>query len=231
MPFISLADWIAFAVFLFAWILYSPLFPRLVRRGTNHDMHFVRQSWMRRMAERDVRLMDANLIGHTISTASFFASTNLLIIAAVVGAMFGGKATWEAMSGLSILAHTSLQLFDVKLALIAVTLARSLLDFIWGARQLNYFLAVLGAAPAAGDPRSVAYADAAASLLDPAMSSVNKGVRGYYFALAAGAWLFGPYAAIAATIGSLWLLVHRQLDSDASRAVGRARALLDDVRS
>lgn len=222
-----MADWIALGVFLVAWLLYSPLFPKLVKRGTNYDMHFIRQGWMRRMIERDVRLMDANLIGHTLTTANFFASTNLLIIAAVVGAMFGGRATWDTIQGFSVLAHTSLELFVFKLALIAIALARGLLDFIWGVRQLTYFLAVLGAAPKAGDPRGDAYADAAASLLYPAMSSVNKGVRGYYFALAAGAWLFGPYAAIAATIGAVGLLMRRQLDSEASQAVGRARALLD----
>jgi uncharacterized membrane protein len=225
---VSPADWCALGLFLAAWLLYHPLFPRFFKRGTNYDMRFIRKAWMHRMIDRDVRLMDANLIGHTLSTASFFASTNLLIIAAVAGALFSGRATWATISDFSILASTSLVMFDFKLALIAVTLARGLLDFIWGARQLNYFLAVLGATPEIGDPRNAAYADAAAALLDPALQSVNKGVRGYYSALAAGAWLFGPYAAIAATIGAVLLLVHRQLDGEASRAIARARAILEE---
>jgi uncharacterized membrane protein len=169
--------------------------------------------------------MDANLMGHVINTASFFASTNLLIIAAVIGALFGGEQTWRAISSFSILAKSSHLLFDVKLALVICTLARGLLDFIWGIRQINYFLAVIGAAPEKAD--NPAYAEAAAALLDPAMSSVNKGVRAYYFALAAATWLLSPYAAIAATVGAVLLLANRQYNSSAARAVARVRALLD----
>jgi uncharacterized membrane protein len=159
-----------------------------------------------------------------LNTASFFASTNLLIIAAVIGALFGGDQTWKAISSFSILAKSSHLVFDIKLALVILTLARGLLDFIWGIRQINYFLAVIGAAPVT---ENAEYAKAAAALLDPAMSSVNKGVRAYYFALAAATWLLSPYAAVAATVGAVLLLANRQYNSDAARAVQRVRALLD----
>lgn len=223
----SAADWIALVVFLIAWLLYSPLFAHgVAKRGINHDMRIIRRSWMKEMVRRENRFMDANLMGHALNTASFFASTNLLIIAAVVGALAASDATWKTISGFTILDRTSQTVFDLKLALIVLTLVRGLLDFIWGIRQINYFLAVVGAAPPI-DQVNDEYADAAASLLDPGMSSVNNGVRGYYFALAAGAWLFGPYAAIAATIGSVLLLLQRQLDSSASKAVARIRTLLE----
>src|SRR5207302_92976 len=101
-------------------------------------------------------------------------------------------------------------LFQAQIGLILVTLARGLLDFIWGIRQLNYVLAALGATPerfAGNDP---AFGEIAGRLLNPALHSVNSGVRGYYFALAAAAWLFGPWTFIAATLGAVALLLWRQ---------------------
>jgi uncharacterized membrane protein len=221
-------DWCALGVFVAAWLGYAFAFSRLFpKRGINFDMLRIRGAWMAQMTRRENRFMDANLMGHVLNTASFFASTNLLIIAAVIGALFGGEATWRAISGFTILARTGQTVFDLKLALIIVTLARSMLDFIWGIRQINYFLAIIGAVPDGSDQVKTTYGEAAAALLDPAMSAVNNGVRGYYFALAAAAWLFGPYAAIAATIGAIVLLIQRQLNSRASRAVARVRSLLD----
>ena len=40
-----------------------------------------------------------------------------------------------------------MKLLEAKLALVLVCLARGLLDFIWSIRQLNYALALIGAAP------------------------------------------------------------------------------------
>jgi uncharacterized membrane protein len=220
---VPVADWAALIVFMLCWLFYSP-FVEGRGRSINQNMHVVRRHWMAMMVKRDNRFMDANLMGHVLNTASFFASTNLLIIAAVIGALFGGDQTWKAISSFSILAKSSHLVFDIKLALVILTLARGLLDFIWGIRQINYFLAVIGAAPVT---ENAEYAKAAAALLDPAMSSVNKGVRAYYFALAAATWLLSPYAAVAATVGAVLLLANRQYNSDAARAVQRVRALLD----
>ena len=64
-------------------------------------------------------------------------------------------------------------------------------------------------------------------LLNPAMHSVNSGVRGYYFALAAAAWLFGPIPFIAATLGAVGLLVWRQRRSPAAYAIADLRKLLE----
>ena len=72
-----------------------------------------------------------------------------------------------------------------------------------------------------------AYGEAAASVLNPALTSFNNGVRGYYFALAAAAWLLGPWAMIAAVAGAVLLLFWRQSVSSSSRGVRRLRSLLE----
>ena len=54
----------------------------------------------------------------------------------------------------------------------------------------------------------MAFAEASAEVLNPAMKGFSRGVRGYYFALAAAAWLYGPgwlaLATVAATVLLVW---------------------------
>src|SRR5918998_1960319 len=86
-------DGAALALFIVLWLGYEPLVRRLSKgRGSLHrDMDVVRAGWMHTMARRpESRLIDANLMGHTINSASFFASANLILIAAAAGALFGG---------------------------------------------------------------------------------------------------------------------------------------------
>jgi uncharacterized membrane protein len=180
------------------------------------------------MAGRENRFMDGQILGHTLNSASFFASSNLILIAAAAGALFGGESTFASASSLMVLKTSSRLLFEGQIALVVLALARGLLDFIWSIRQMNYCLAVIGAAPETEDrDAQSAYGDAASRLLNPALSSFNAGVRGYYFALAAAAWLFGPIAFLTATFAAVGLLILRQRRSRAAKAIADVRRMLE----
>jgi len=221
----------ALTLFLVCWLGYQPLVTLLARgRGglINSDMTVVRTAWMRNMAGRDNRFMDGQLLGHALSSASFFASSNLLLIAAAAGALFGGDRTFRSASSLVVIQTSSRLLFEGQLALVLAALARGLLEFMWSIRQMNYCLAAFGAAPLDADAEAQArYGQIAARLLNPALSAFNQGVRAYYFALAAAAWLFGPWACMAATLGAVALLLWRQRRSPAARAIAELRRVLD----
>lgn len=229
-PPLSHLDLAALVFFLGAWLAYEPVLHALTRgRMINSDMTRVRHFWMTGMARRDNRLLDGQLLGHALNSASFFASSNLILIAASAGALFGGERSFASASSL-ILVHTSSRaLFELQVGLVVICLARGLLAFIWSIRQINYCLAVLGAAPE-NLPREIqdAYGDAAGRLLNPALSAFNAGVRAYYFALAAAAWLFGAPIFIAVTLGAVALLVWRQKRSPASAALAEIRGLLEN---
>ena len=221
-------DWSALALFVLCWIGYGPLLAVIARRAgsLNTDMIHVRQAWMTAMTHREVRLLDSQLLGHTINSGSFFASTNLLLIAAVAGILFGGQ---DALRGFAAVGaeNVPLKLLEAKLALILVCLARGLLDFIWSIRQMNYTIALIGSAPEVhGQADRVAFGEATAGVLNPALNAFSQGVRGYYFALAASAWLFGPMWLAVGVISAFALLVWRQEGSHAARAIRRARRLL-----
>ena len=224
----TLADGLALSLFLLCWLGYGPLLAVLARRSgsLNDDMMVVRRAWMMAMTHREVRIVDSQLMGHTINSGGFFASTNLLLIAAVAGILFGGE---QALQGVAAVGETApTRLLEAKLALVLVCLARGLLDFIWSIRQMNYALALIGAAPELHtEADRVALGEAAGRLLNPALSAFSQGVRGYYFALAAAAWLFGPLWLALGVAAVFCLLVWRQAASPAARAVRAARRLLE----
>jgi len=228
---VRIPDLIALAIFALAWLFYEPFLTQVAkRRGgvLNTDMTVIRAAWMRNMTHRENRFMDGQLLGHALNSASFFASSNLILIAAAAGALFGGERTFASVSALEVVQTSSRLMFEMQLALVLVTLARGLLDFIWSIRQLNYCIAAVGAVP---DPMPEAeearYAEVAARLINPALSSFNAGVRGYYFALAAAAWLFGAWTFMGATIGAIALLLWRQRSSVAASAIRDLRGLLE----
>ena len=225
----SLFDWIALVLFFTAWLGYGPILGLIARRSgsLNDDMLIVRDSWMTAMTHREMRLIDSQLMGHSINSASFFASTNLLLIAAVAGILFGGENALKGFAAVGAEA-VPMKILEAKLALVLVCLARGFLDFIWSLRQMNYALALIGAAPEIhSETDKVAYGHAVARVLNPALGGFSQGVRGYYFALAAAAWLFGPLWLALGVISAFSLLVWRQAGSPAARAVRAARRLLE----
>ena len=230
-------DWGALALFFVSWLGYGLLLHLLAGKGhvLNDDMLAVRQAWMNQMAVRELRLVDSQLMGHSINSASFFASANLLLIAAVAGVLFGGEAALRGVaavgSDIGGAEPASLELLEAKLGLVTLCLARGLLDFIWSIRQMNYTLALIGATPEGETAMDrAAYAAAAGSVLNPAMVAFNSGVRAYYFALAATAWLFGPFWLALGAAAAFSLLLWRQRGSPAARAIRKARSMLEEDR-
>lgn len=222
-------DWAALGLFMICWLGYDPLLKLLARRSgaLNDDMLTIRRAWMTAMTHRELRLLDSQLLGHSINSGSFFASSNLLLIAAVGGVLFGGDQILQTFASVGA-EPVPVGVLEGKLTLIVACLARGLLDFIWSIRQMNYTLALIGSAPeihAPGD--KVAFGKATAEVLNPALASFSQGVRGYYFALAAGAWLFGPLWLALGVASAFALLVWRQAASPAARAIRTARRLLD----
>ena len=225
----SWIDWLGLGLFFLCWLGYDPLLRLLAHRSgsLNTDMLTVRHAWMTAMTHREMRLLDSQLLGHSINSSSFFASSNLLLIAGVASILFGGDQALQGFAAVGAEA-VPIRLLEAKLGLILLCLARGLLDFIWSIRQMNYALALIGAAPEIhSETDRLAFGAATAEVLNPALAAFSQGVRGYYFALAAASWLFGPLWLCAGVISAFALLVWRQSGSPAARAIRTARRLLE----
>ncbi|MDO1557833.1 DUF599 family protein [Brevundimonas sp. 2R-24] len=223
-------DWAGLVAFAIGWLAYEPVLSVVTRQGgsINGHMQVVRRAWMAAMTVRENRLLDSQLMGHSINSASFFASANLLLIAAVGGFLIGGRSVTELVGDAPV-AEALRSLVEAKLALVIVCLVRGFLDFTWSIRQMNYTLALIGATPEAeqAEAARAAFAEAAERVLNPALTAFSRGVRGYYFALAAAAWMFGGVALLAASLAVLALLIWRQGFSAAAQGIRGSAVHID----
>ncbi len=229
---LTIVDWTALAMFVIAWLAYEPLLEAASVPGRliDTDMTVIRRAWIRNSVVRGSQFMDGQLLAQVLNTSTFFASSNLILIAGAASTLFHGEESYESATALVAIKMSSRSLFEGQVGLIVLTLARGLLAFIWSIRQLHYCLAALGAALPPGHRASAEpYADAIARLLNPALSSFNAGVRGYYFAAAAAMWLFGPLAFMGATTVAVALLFWRQKLSPAAAAIASIRAILEET--
>lgn len=211
----------AVVLYFLIWGAYETLFDSRYRRpnSLNAKMVLVRNAWMARMLERENLVMDSTLIGHSIHTATFLASTTMLILAGLLGVLGSSDRIYAAITSISMIVPTDQRLFEWKIGLIIVIFVYTFFKFTWAIRQFNYFCAIIGSAPRGTKDTAGGHAAAMAVVLDHAVSNVNAGFRGYYFAFAAVGWIAHPLLLVLGGLFTVTVLVRRQLYSPVAQAI------------
>ena len=220
----TVLDRVALAVFVLGWLGYGP-FIHAFGAGSSitSRMGDVRRAWMHAMLGRDNRIVDASLIGNTIHSATFFASTTMIALAALMGMLGKLDTTYSVLQELSFTVRTSSAFVETKILLLILVFAYSFLKLTWALRQLNYCLALIGGAPLKpSEAERAAIARRDGRVLSLAIGSFNAGIRGYYFALAGLAWFAGPIPCLVVTCGMLGMLLWRQFGSATAAAIAEA---------
>jgi uncharacterized membrane protein len=217
-------DLLALGSFFAIWMIYNLFLdgPLLRRSSINAQMVHVRQAWMERLLERENRIVDSTLIGHSIHSATFFASTTIILLAGLVGVLGAADRVHDALGNITLLLSRSQALFEIKLLLLIAIYAYAFFKFTWSIRQFNYFCAVIGSAPhapAAGGDAEMSRRMAV--ILTNGAWQLNAGVRAHYFALASLGWFVHPLALIATTVLMVSVLVRRQMFSPVAAAIAR----------
>ena len=188
--------------FLFAWLAYtwyadhdSGVY------NLNKAMRDYRLLWMKRMLEREVRMVDTQILGNLMRSMSFFASTTMFIIAGLV-AVLGARS--EAMAVLEELPFTvtsSTVIWDLKVLLLISVFIYAFFKFTWAFRQYNYCLILIGAIAGHDrlDDECHLIAERAARIAHSTGRHFNRGIRAYYFGLAALSWFLHPWIFIVLT--------------------------------
>ena len=147
-------DIVALAWFFLLWAGYNLIVDWILQRplGLNQHMGLVRGAWMAAMLKRNDRVIDAILIGHLIHSVTFFASTTMLLVAALVGILAAVNQTFDAVMSLSFTVTTTKPLFELKLLLLTGIFVYAFFKFTWSLRQYNYACALVGAMPASLAP-------------------------------------------------------------------------------
>ena len=227
---------LAVALIFGLWGFYTPIL-RLIGRGSlNTQLHAVRTRWlqMHQDIDREHRVFDAILLGHISNSISYFGSGTLIVLAGLVGALANVNNVYLLTRGLKFLDHTmSLELFTLYFCVLTLMMALCFFAFTYALRKMAYTFAMLGGLQAtpADTEASRIMGEQSAVVLTEAVRSINNGIRGFYYAIAALFLFAGPYAAIYATAAITALLYYRQLFSPTALAIARYVDVLKGVRS
>lgn len=217
------ADVLAFAWFVAAWWGYGWLTDRRQGAPTSLNQHMlrIRIRWMTNMLYRDNRVMDSMLMGHLIHSVSFFASTTVLVLAGLLGVLAGSDNAYRVVMELGFTQTTNRAVFEVKLLLLLGIFVYSFFSFTWAVRQFNYTIALIGGAPLDPGEEALTTAKAAAKMMTLAITSFNRGLRGYYYAFASLGWMIHPFIFMGLVSFVTYILWRRQFRSAAFDAVAR----------
>jgi len=222
----GIAHGAAIGLILALWGFYTPILQMLGRGSLNSQLHAVRLRWLQvhQSTSREHRVLDAILLGHISNSVSYFGSGTLLVLAGLVGALANVNNVFLLTRSLAFIDHTmSLQLFTLCVFLLTAILVQCFFSFTYALRKMAYTFAMLGGLQAtrADSVEARVMGEQAAVVLTEAVRSINTGIRGYYYAVAALFLFAGPYACIAATLTITALLYYRQLFSPTAAAIAK----------
>ncbi len=218
---LSLLDYAALAWLLVCWGGYSVAADRgpWRERSVSAVMGRYRARWMTVMLGRENRILDTNIIGNLLNGVAFFASTTIFAIGGLIAALGATDSAVALLRDLPFADETSRTVVELKVLLLIGILAFSFFKFAWAYRLFNNCSVLIGATPieAADDPGAARLADRAARINVLAARHFNRGLRAYFFALAALAWLVHPLLLMAAAAWVVFVIYRREFRSRSVR--------------
>jgi uncharacterized membrane protein len=165
-----------------------------------------RLAWIKTNGNNKNPIIIVQTLRNSLTTASFFASTSILLIGASVTIFNSLFPDIEASSSLLVIPEYE-KIMTVKILLIISTLSYVFLHFTWYIREIHN-IAYMLTLPFEIIEESVDKKahEHTANLLEQAGYHYSLGIRGYFFAIALFLWFFGNsllYLSLLLIIGSL----------------------------
>lgn len=224
MQLFSTLDLIALAFFIGAWLAYHAAleWTEYGRGGLNSRMNAYRDIWMTRMLERDVRIVDTQIMASLQNGTAFFASTSLIAIGGSLTLMRSTDDILTVAAALPFGIESSRALWELKTVGLAVIFAYAFFKFAWSYRLFNYVAILIGAMPPHRDrnkPSARADASRTGRLCAAAGRHFNRGQRAFFFAIGYLGWFISPWLFMLATLAVVIVMWRRQFLSDSVHAV------------
>ena len=218
---LPILDIVALIWFVATWVSYVVYTKRCNlgnRRGLLAAMNRVREQWAEALLDRENRIVDSQVINGLVRKETFFASTTLLILASTVALLGLGDQVNQLFREIPFAQQTPLALWELKVAVLALTFVYAFFKFTWAIRQHSYCSTLLASIPLPGkvtEQNGRRQAERLARLSNLAARHFNDGMRAYYFALAELSWFFNAWVFLLATVWVVLVLYRREFHSKA----------------
>ncbi len=216
---LSWIDYIGLALFLSCWIGYRYVLERgnKGREGLIGITHEYRLQWARESAAREIPVACAGLTNNLMSSVSFYASTTIYIIAGLFALVGSVERLLSFSEDMPFAQAVSSTLIELKLILLIIIFVNAYFKFTWSLRQFNFLCILIGGSPWQDNMPSDDYWERTAKRMarvnSCAGNEFNRGIRSYYYGIAALAWFLHPVAFIGATIWITYVLYMRDFHS------------------
>ena len=218
-------DILAVGFFILEWTVYAVTLEHTAygRDSLSARMHGYREVWIRRMLDREARMVDMQIMASLQNGTAFFASTSLL---AVGGGLALLRSTSEALGVLRALPidlSPSPALWELKCVGLILIFIYAFFKFAWAYRLFNYVAILLGSMPPAtkrDTPEAEKHVIRTTRLFEAAGRHFNRGQRAFFFALGYLGWFVSPWVLFATTAAVVIVTWRRQFASTAWQAMG-----------
>jgi len=217
-------DLCALAFFIVTWMGYAALLEltKHGRSGLNAVMHGYRDGWMQQLLNRDLRMVDAQIMASLQNGTAFFASTSLIAIGGTLTVLRSTEDLITIVSTLPFGSPTTRMQWEIKTIGLATIFVYAFFKFAWSYRLYNYVAIMIGSMPPSTERDTIEakrHALRTARLCEAAGLHFNRGQRAFFFALGYLGWFISPWLLFFSTAAISAVMWARQFASDASAAI------------
>lgn len=214
---LSVTDVAAVAWFAACWVGYAIFseWKGIRTASLLSRMDHFRRVWMRRTITRENRIVDTAIVQNLYQGNNFLASTSILVLGGLAALLGASTHAVSIVASLPLAQASSERGFEVKIMLMIVIFVYAFFKFTWAMRQFNFLSLMIGTAPSKNDAAAEidAFVARGASLASLAGENSNRGLRAFYFAMAAMSWFLHPVLFMAASAMVVGILYHREFRS------------------
>src|SRR5215471_6678098 len=215
-----LVDCLAVGFFIVEWLVYAYTLERsdYGRDSLSARMNTYREVWVRRMLDREARMVDMQIMASLQNGTAFFASSSLIAIGGGLALLRATSDALAVLGALPIDLSPSPALWEIKCVGLILIFIYAFFKFAWSYRLFNYVAILLGSMPPASQ-RDTAQAEAhvirTTRMFENAGRHFNRGQRAFFFALGYLGWFVSPWVLFASTAAVVIVTWRRQFASNA----------------
>ncbi|MCB1446345.1 MAG: DUF599 family protein [Rhizobiaceae bacterium] len=222
-------DIVALVFFIAAWSLFNWLTGVERRSGylsVNRAMAIHRARWIRNSLDRDLKMIDTQIMAGLQNGTGFFASTSLLALGGCFALLGATDQVETIFRDLPVALQGGRQGFELKVGGLAAIFAYSFFKFGWSYRLFNYCSILFGTLPMHADyvkdpEAGQRAADRVVALNIIAAKNFNAGLRAIFLSIGYLGWFVNAYVFMAMTLFVFIVLARRQFLSEAREAIVR----------
>src|ERR1700744_3933295 len=165
---------------LIEWVGYAFTLERTAygRNSLSSRMNVYREVWVRRLLDREARMVDMQVVISLQTGTAFFASTSLLAIGGGLALLRATNDALAVLSKLPVDMSPSPALWEMKCVGLILIFIYAFFKFAWSYRLFNYVAILVGAMPPASQrdtPEAEAHVQRTARLFESAGRHFNRG--------------------------------------------------------